>query len=109
MQKAGLDNSILSSFVDSLTSIFGRRLQQILLYGSYARDEATPDSDIDVLVILDPVENYAADWDRCIDVAAEMAASTGHLFSVLICSKEDYMHRDHPLLRTIRREGIPIA
>jgi predicted nucleotidyltransferase len=36
-----------------LAEIYGNRLRGVYLYGSGARDELTPDSDIDIAVILD--------------------------------------------------------
>ena len=36
----------------SLRKLYGERLSKIILYGSYARGEQTPDSDIDLLIVL---------------------------------------------------------
>jgi predicted nucleotidyltransferase len=33
--------------------VFGERLREMLLFGSYARGEAHEDSDVDVLVVID--------------------------------------------------------
>lgn len=41
--------------VNALTQAFGDRLKCVGLQGSYLRGEATPDSDIDLLIILDDV------------------------------------------------------
>jgi len=99
---------LLADFKERLFSTFGSRFQRAVLYGSRARGEATPDSDIDVLVVLDPLEDATSDWDHCIDIAADIAARTGQLISVLVCSSEDYAHREHPLLISIRREGVAL-
>jgi predicted nucleotidyltransferase len=88
---------------------FGDRCKKLILFGSRARGDSRPDSDIDILVVLAPLEDRVTDWDRCIDIAAEIAARTGELISVLICSAEEYATRDHPLLTNIRREGIPLS
>ena len=37
---------------DRFRDAFGERLHRLILYGSYARGDATPQSDIDVLVVL---------------------------------------------------------
>lgn len=44
--------NILSEAHDSIRKIYGNRLSKVLLYGSYARGEQTPESDIDLLVVL---------------------------------------------------------
>jgi len=42
----------VSEIMRSLHELYGDRLAYITLYGSHARNEATPDSDIDILVVL---------------------------------------------------------
>jgi predicted nucleotidyltransferase len=42
----------LSRFRAALDGRFGKRLRELVLYGSYARGEATEDSDVDVLVVV---------------------------------------------------------
>ena len=73
----------LEQFASRLREEFGPRCHQLILYGSHARGEGTQDSDIDVLVVLDPTEDSVADWDRCIDIAADIGSHTGELISVL--------------------------
>lgn len=52
----------MDSFADAVRQAFGERVYCIGLQGSRARGEATADSDIDVVVILD--EWREADWPR---------------------------------------------
>jgi len=98
----------LGKFKGMVEDAFGDRLNQIFLYGSQARGQATPDSDLDILVVLDPLNDGSEDWNRCIDFTAEIAAQTGELISVLVTSLSDYNNRGHPLLINIRKEGIPL-
>src|ERR1039457_6590109 len=51
MRAARLDQ-ILHEFRDGLERIYGCRLARGVLFGSPARDEAEPDSDIDVMLVL---------------------------------------------------------
>jgi predicted nucleotidyltransferase len=41
----------------SLIAFYGPRLKKIVLFGSYARGEATPDSDMDVLIVLESLKS----------------------------------------------------
>src|SRR5882672_4726305 len=44
--------SLLNKTRSALRTIYGERLDKIILYGSYARGEQTPESDIDLLIVL---------------------------------------------------------
>ncbi len=47
-----LTNDIISDLVQGLQKIFGRTIEQIILYGSAARNEVTAESDIDIALVL---------------------------------------------------------
>jgi len=47
-----------------LERIYGERLRGVYLYGSAARDELTSESDIDVAVVLDAIEDSFAEHER---------------------------------------------
>src|SRR5438105_2096916 len=46
------NSALINEVRSALKKIYGDRLVKIILYGSYARGEQTPDSDIDLLVVL---------------------------------------------------------
>src|SRR5690242_7480871 len=43
----------LAMYASRLRAIFGERLVELRLFGSFARGEANEDSDVDVLVVID--------------------------------------------------------
>jgi tRNA nucleotidyltransferase (CCA-adding enzyme) len=45
-------HTVLAELRGQCEVLYSSRLVQMVLYGSQARDDATPDSDIDVLVVL---------------------------------------------------------
>jgi predicted nucleotidyltransferase len=45
-------NEILTKIKDCLRMLYSDRLQNVLLFGSEAQGESIPDSDIDIMVIL---------------------------------------------------------
>jgi uncharacterized protein len=45
--------SALAEYADRLRAVFGDRLVDVRLFGSFARGEAHEDSDVDVLVVVD--------------------------------------------------------
>ena len=75
----------ISTLLDPLRQQFGSRLLYLGLQGSYLRNEATENSDIDIMVILDGLDPS--------DLAAyrSVIASVDHFDKScgFICSKED--------------------
>lgn len=60
--KTSLDaEEIARAVARDLRGLYGERLRQVLLFGSWARGDAHPESDIDLLVVLDEVESV---WDE---------------------------------------------
>ncbi len=49
--------TLLSAYRRRLEEHYGTRLLQLTLFGSYARGEARADSDVDVAVVLDRIDN----------------------------------------------------
>ena len=54
-------HELLAAIKQRLLRAHGRRLRGIVLYGSEARGEAQPDSDVDILVLLDGPLDYGED------------------------------------------------
>jgi len=47
--------SVILDIKRKLSDAFGTRLKGVVLFGFLARDELTPDSDIDILMLLDKI------------------------------------------------------
>ena len=45
--------NLMEQYVEQVRKIYGSHVQQIILYGSYARGDFRPDSDIDIMILLD--------------------------------------------------------
>ena len=45
--------NVLKKYVSDLQELYGNRLKSIILYGSYARGDFRPDSDIDIMILVD--------------------------------------------------------
>ena len=61
--------TLLARYVTEVKKIYGTHLKSIILYGSYARGDFTPESDVDIMVLVDlPADKI----DECSDELAEV-------------------------------------
>ncbi len=96
---------VLTAFKKGLGILYGVRLKQVILYGSWARGEATIDSDIDLLVVLAGQVQPGREIDRMIELITDVNLEYGVLLSIYPVSAEAYASIDSPLLLNVRREG----
>ena len=45
--------NLIGQYIEEIKKIYGSHVRQIILYDSYARDDFRPDSDIDIMILLD--------------------------------------------------------
>lgn len=95
----------LADAKQKLEEIYGNRLERLIVYGSQARGEATPDSDVDLLIVLNDDVEPDEEAQRTSRLVVRIAAKHGVALSPLHLSKTHFQ-RDRPLPRTARREGI---
>jgi len=61
---------------EDLERIYGERLRGVYLYGSAARDQLTPDSDIDIAIVLDKLTNRYAELKRTSKIGSDLTLET---------------------------------
>ncbi|WP_456475703.1 nucleotidyltransferase domain-containing protein [Candidatus Pyrohabitans sp.] len=98
---------VLGEFKREVRKLYGRRLKKVILFGSWARGEATDESDIDLLIVLEGKVVPGREIDRMIDIITEMNLKYGVLISVYPVSEDDFRKLKSPLLINVRKEGVP--
>jgi predicted nucleotidyltransferase len=98
--------TLLRRIRSSLEEAFGKRLKGIVLYGSEARGEATPESDIDLLVLLTGPIVLGRDLRTIIHVLYPMQLEMDRIIEAFPVDEADYLRGEYALYRNALREGI---
>lgn len=98
--------TILGELKQALQTLYGERLVQIVLFGSQARGNATPDSDIDVLIVLRGPVHWLTESERISTVVAELSLRYTELLNCTLIDEAAFLHQTEHLLDNIRQEGI---
>lgn len=106
MQDSSKPTAVLVALHDALRRIYGDNLRGVYLYGSYARDAAEPESDLDVLLVLRDFTDYWQEIKRTGPVVAALSLQHGVSISPVRVREAAWQHEDSPFLNTIRRECI---
>jgi len=104
----------LANFQNRALGLFPDAISRIVLYGSYARGKATPESDLDVLVVLrkdkQPAKSYIGGpgdtrWEKLVDAAIDSMVNKGPFVSVMVIG-EDVFQSGFSISRAAREEGL---
>lgn len=98
--------ALLAELRAGLRALYGPRLQEVYLYGSYARGEADPESDLDVLVVLDDYARYAAEIRRTSRLVASLSIRYGVSVSRVFVSAKRWSQDESPFLQNARAEAV---
>ncbi len=102
-----LNKEMIEDLTVGLCSIFGKGLHRIILYGSVAKNTATPESDIDIAIILDKgmsVEHR----ELFMEFAAGLDLKYERVFSIVDIEQDklDKWGDVLPFYKNIQKEGI---
>ena len=100
--------SILDQLRQQLSQLYGQRLVKVVLYGSQARGDALPDSDVDVLVVLKGTVNPYEEIERTGEIVAGLSLEHNLVISCAYIPETRLLQDTSPFLRNVRREGIVI-
>lgn len=104
-------NQILSLYIENVKKIYGSHLQKIILYGSYARGEATEYSDTDIMILVDlddiEIKKYA---DQLSDMTFDMNLDNDVLIMPIVKNVDhfNYWLGAYPFYNNVDREGVSL-
>jgi uncharacterized protein len=101
-------NPTLNELKLGLKELYGDRLVRLILFGSHARGEANPDSDIDLLAVLKSPVSQTQEIFYMSNLRVKILLEHDELVSIIPVTEEDFSKRNVGFLRNIRKEGIEL-
>jgi predicted nucleotidyltransferase len=103
-----ITNEVIRQCKEVLAKQYGKRLKGVVLYGSIARNASAPESDIDLLVLLEQPFDYFVELRQLVDVLYPIQLESEQLISAKPVLFRDFELGTISLYRNARREGIII-
>ena len=97
---------ILGEFRRGLEALYGSRLAEVVLFGSQARNDASADSDIDVMIVLRGAVDSNKEIPRVSPLASALSLQHDVVISCVYIAEAGFRRDESPLLLNVRREGV---
>lgn len=102
-------DEIVETFLNRISPLM-TDIKEIYLFGSRCRDDWRPDSDYDILIILEKKERSII--DKLYDAVMDILLSTGRLISLKIFTVAEFNRLKSiatPFVSNVLKEGIKIG
>ena len=99
----------LEAFAGAVRRLLGARLVELKLFGSHARGDAAPDSDLDVLVLVEQASSALE--NQVLDLAFDVNLAHDVYISPRVIGRrifEDPVWRQTPFIRALEAEGAAL-
>lgn len=100
--------SLLEKLKSGLKQMYGEQFKEVYLFGSYARGDSDPDSDVDVLIVLSDFEKYGAELNRTSELIGNLSLEYDTTVSVVFVREREWRMDKLPLLLNIHAEGVAV-
>lgn len=101
--------AIARGVAEDLRGLYGDRLRKVLLFGSWARGDAHPESDIDLLVVLDQVPSTWDEQQRMDEILWRHSFENDTVVSALPVAEADLRRRSRAVLIRAQAEGLEVG
>jgi predicted nucleotidyltransferase len=102
------DDMILGKCRVLLQTLYGTRLHGVVLYGSCARGTQSPESDIDLMVLLEGPVDVAEEIRRIWEALYPLQVDIDRLLSVVPVDVALYNGGEYALYRQAKAQGVTL-
>lgn len=107
-------SNIIIEFINGVNEILGNRVKKIILYGSYARGDYNKNSDIDIMILTDLLDDEMYDYFvKISDMAYDIEEANNFEISLspLIknIEKFNYWLEVLPFYMNVQKEGVVLS
>lgn len=104
-------NRMMQKLLQIYRSVYGEKLDRVILYGSYARGDYNKDSDVDIVAIVHGErKNLQEQLKQVWDSSSELELEYDTIVSPTVIPYEEFKQYqdDLPYYRNIAREGVVV-
>lgn len=107
-------DEVIHEFVNGVNNMLQERVKKIILYGSYARGDFRPDSDIDIMILTDLTDDEIAKYrGKISDLAYDIEFDNNFdiTLSPLVknIDKFNYWLEALPFYMNVQKEGVVLS
>lgn len=101
--------NLMEQYVSEIKKIYGSHLKEIILYGSYARGDFGPDSDIDIMILLDISDLELKNYGQTLSYMTYDFNLENDLDIKPIAKNETHFRKwieNYPFYANVEKEGV---
>ena len=106
---SAVTRDLLKNYTEGIQRIYGKSLDAVILYGSYARGDYTPDSDIDIMILVDlSVEEMDAYSDALSELGFKYNVQHDIWMMPVVKNQQHFYHwaASYPFYSNVQKEGV---
>ncbi|MFB6145293.1 MAG: nucleotidyltransferase domain-containing protein [Candidatus Nanohaloarchaea archaeon] len=99
----------IKEYTERVKDYLGDRLEKIIIYGSYARNEQLPGSDVDIAIIV--TEKRKNDRKHVFELGKDFLLEKNIVFSPRVFEKEEFerkVKQGYGFYKNVYKEGIEV-
>lgn len=101
--------TLMEQYVAQIQGIYGSHLRKVILYGSYARGDSRPDSDVDLMILLDMSDLDLKKYSQKLSYMTYDFNMDHDLDIKPIAKSEEHFEKwvvNYPFYANVNREGV---